>query len=490
MSSSELKVVVYSEPLAELTIVDARYAIRAHGLGELQCDLPRGLYTIRSRAGDKTQEKMVRVRDEPLTVDFRVPVPPPDRTRTHEVMEAACAQVVAAAPALTPNPTARVVLALRATNVKERALLPPQSAQGFQLLSRTSTNPIEFGTLPPAQTLSGHTVWAVGVREGWYELSVPGDAGSKVCLPLFVTPRFLPTIIVDVPERSTSTGEVRLDLDRLLVSYDTRSLENFRDENRMRAMELARRSLVLGRNMLTPALMKVFFDQKHKDPILGLFAAYLLLADPDGQKYFEEVVHNTGAILKYPQHPDLVIARALGRQKGWWKRDAEAGDDQPLVAPPLLRASWDGMLTLKDRSAEVVATDKLRAIASTLIRSSVWVLWRPSSTGSGKTEAVAPRSSKRKGSPDALLTDLVERLRTHPELASTFRKEVISENYEGGKLARAIARTALELTNESDFKIPRGYSKSLANALSVPVPLITEGIRAISDVLGARIKNK
>ena len=484
MSRSEFDVTVESaDPLAELTIVDARYKTLARGFGELVCKLPAGLYVARSRSGEKTEQKMVRVSDRAEVVRFDMRGELRSSAPVDESFDHARDVIINASPRVAQDANAWVVLALRHAIGTETtpAFLPVHSTAGFELLSRTSTTPIEFAGYPLTQTPSGHWAIALRVAEGWYELQIPGDEGSHIRLSLYAGAEFSPTVFVEL--RASRTEGLRPDLDRLLVSYDRQKAEMFRDDDRMRAIELARRSLVVGRNSLTPALMKILYKQKFADPMLGLFAAYLLLNDPKGEEHFEEVVRNTGEIFEYPQHPDLVIARALGRQKGWLKNESLLpGDREPLVAPPLLRASWDGMLELKDRSGEVVASDYWRGIAATLSRSNVWVLWRPSSTGTGRSEAASLRRPSE--SANALFTGLVASLRTNPELASKLR------SHEGGKLFRSIVRTALELTTESDVKIPRGYTKRFAHALSVPESLLADEIHAVGEVLGAKLKGK
>lgn len=502
MSASEFKVMVVADDrLAELTIVDSHYHTRARGVGRIECNLPRGLYVARARSGESTLQKKVRVTSENVFVEFSVvgnihSSAPLDS----DSFEQARMHSIGVAPAVTQNASSWMLLALRHTVGSQSTsdFQPVQNAGGFELCS-VNGNPIQtFGSLTLSPTPSGHWVSALQLESGWYTLAIPGDSGSRILLPLYVGARFSPSVFVELREQQE--GSPRPDLDRLLVSYDDRESGIFRNTDRMRAIELARRSLVLGRNILTPALMEILYHQKYQDPILGLFAAHLLLSDRTGDKgatAFAEVVENTGKILGYPQHPDLVIARALGRQCGWWKAPSMPGDAGPLVAPPLLRSSWDGMLQLKDRRQELVAMESpLRQIAGSLIRSNAWVLWRQTSAATTTSRSIAlagatstPRRSRSSGSADALLARLFDRLRTDPDLASIIRRELTSGAYEGNALSRTIAQAVLQLTQlESDRSVPRGYAKRLAESLSVPVPLIAEGISSIVEAIRQRTK--
>lgn len=492
MSPSKFRVTVQSaDPLAEVTIVDSRYSTRARGFGRVECRLPRGLYVARARSGDTTQQRKVRITDRDVVVDdftdrdeMRSSAPPADPS-----FDQARLSTINAAPVVTPNANAWMFLALRRTDETEQTtgLLPVQSAAAFELYSLNGALITSIDSQALIPTPSGHWVAALRLAAGWYALSIPGDTNSRIRISLYVGDRYSPSVFIEL--RARRSEPPRPDLDRLLVSYDELESAIFRNNDRMRAIELARRSLVLGRNLLTPALMRILYDQKFHDPMLGLLAAHLLLSDSKGDKPFEEVVINTGEILNYPQHPDLVIIRALGRQRGWWKRPPLPGDSDPLVAPPLLRASWDGMVRLKERSGEVVATESLRSVASSLVRSSIWVLWRTRPARATRSSSALRGRSNRKT--DALLNELVDRLRLDPNLASAFRQEIASERYEGDVLSRTIARAALRLTDDPDrTEVPRGYVKRLANVLSVPVPLVADEINTISEIIGERQRSR
>jgi len=492
MSPSKFNVNVRSaDRLAELSIVDSHYTTQALGVGQLACKLPRGLYVARARSGEKTQQQKVRVSDRDVTVEFSDRGDVRSSAPVDNSFEQSRLQIINNAPQVTPNANAWMVLALRQAVGSDPTLAfaPVNSASGFELFSLSGTPITSFASQALTPAPSGHWATALRVASGWYTLAIPGDLGSKVLLPLYTGDRFSPSVFIEL--RADRSEGPRPDLDRLLVSYDDREVEIFRYDDRMRATELARRSLVLGRNLLTPALMEIFFQRKYQDPMLGLFAAYLLLSDSNGKQYFSEVVENTGSILQYPQYPDLVIARALGRKLGWWTKPPLPGDSEPLVAPPLLRASWEGMVSLKQRREEVVASELLRSVASSLIRSNAWVLWRQKAVTSTVTRSARGLRRKSAGTGDALLSGLVERLRTDPDLAKNFRQEVASEAYEGGMLSRTIARTALHLTAESErIEIPHGYTKRLAEALSVPLPLVVDEIDTISEVLGQKLSAK
>ncbi len=519
MSVSEFLVrIECADKFAEVAVVDSRYKVRLRGIGTLQGLLPKGLYMARARSGDTTRQQPIRVVDTDVTVTFpefgslrsSAPLYPERGFETNFVSTGSASLV-------TPNANSSILLALRHVPIHGEEstttdFVQVQSALGFELCTVEGKPIHDFSSTPLSPTASGHWVAALQIASGWYSLAIPTDRETRVLLPIYIGQRFSPSVFIELLSRRS--GNPRMDLDRILVSYDDREADIFRDQDRMRAIELARRSLVRGRNMLTPALMQVLINQKFADPMLGLFIAHLMLASPDAdQAMFEEVVRNTGDIMQYPEHPDLVIVRAMGRMRGLWKQATLPGDKEPLVAPPLLRASWDGLLHLKERGSEVVAAGSLlRTVASSLLRSSVWVLWRamPATVlvsrisdseakiieGAQVTDDDIPkievlqtgRRRKPKINADRLLGGLIDYVRAHPNAAVQISKRLASEMHEGTTLERTIARAALQLTQTERVRaVPLGYADKLASTLGVPSPMFEEGI---SNVFNTIVKSK
>jgi hypothetical protein len=507
MSGSERKVVVESaDLLAEISIVDARYRVRQRGVGRLEVTLEPGLYIARVRSGEVTQQKSMRVDDGDVTIRFEEYGTLRSSAPTEAVVDpGARSRVLAAAPSIAAAAGSWVLLAIRHpleadADAASAVYADAPDAGGFALVRLDGETLQEFSSIPLSRTATGHWVAAIQVGSGWYGLALPGDGGRRVVLPLYVGRRFSPSVFVEL--RSTRSGSSpRPNFDQLLVSYDDREADIFQDRDRMRAMELARRSLVLGRNELTPALMEILVRQKFQDPILGLFAAHLLLLDPQGDAgAFREVVSNSGSILEYPQHPDLVIVRALGRQRGWWDAAPMAGDVAPLEGPPLLRASWEALLGMRGRAPELVASDSLlRRVASSLVRSNAWVLWReqgerstvaassPRAAPSGGASGPDPgsRSAYRRQSADTLLGGLIGRIRENPDLVPALKAKLAESSRPGTSLERAIAQAALRLTqSEDDRPVPKGYARQLAQSIGVPLALFKENVGNVLSAIG------
>jgi hypothetical protein len=90
-----------STPVTELAVVDADHRLVAHGLGELEVEVPPGIYRIESRCGPAIESRLVTVIDsdiEETGIELRLPSPAPvvgttTTTSAHE----GCAEEASAA---------------------------------------------------------------------------------------------------------------------------------------------------------------------------------------------------------------------------------------------------------------------------------------------------------------------------------------------------------------------------------------------------------
>jgi hypothetical protein len=332
---------------------------------------------------------------------------------------------------------------------------------------------------------------------------MPGNDGLNVLLPLYVSERTSPTIFVEsVAGQPSYLG---LDLDRLLVSYDEREAMGLESPLRLRAIELTRRSLESGCNELTPALMNALFAQKLQDPMLGLLMLQLLLIEPEpAPDRFREVMHTMTHFFGV-DHPDLVIARAKARQRGW-DMSAWKDDHVSLTRPPLLRVSWEQLLELDAFQMSIEQSELLRSVAASLVHAGVWVAWKSArqdyrelALSTRVSAATRVRAWPRSKSDtlalheriDKMLDDVVERARIDGVVRQRFHQALETPSSFGSVLDRTLVRTVLQLAEGPDPArsqartreqlSTKGLSTRLAHSLSVPLPLVDESIANLKD---------
>lgn len=539
MSASTFRLDVDTpDPLAVVEIAGADYAIRMKGGQSIAYDAAPGLYIVRAKFRDHVEERLVRIHDKNERVIFWPPA-------NSEVQGSADAEIGALSRQLARS---RAPWSIGSwTKIAIKGLKAPRSREldypGVRVsdffMCDLSGRPVQsFNTASLEQSLPESAspgvypgeVASIDLSPGWYALSMPGYGQTRVMLPLYVSSNFSPTIFVET--NAASSGEVWLDFDKLLVSYDPDE-HTANDLRELRAIEAARRSLELGRNTLAPSLMKVLLQGKMMNPMLGLLALQMLLLPDAGSRktkpsaafaeLFQQVLDNVSALLQAPDHPDLVLARAQARRLKW-PVNAAQGDDMPLSAPPLLRANWQFLNAMSSRRSEL--TDRsglLYDVGRSLLQAGIWVVWKPpvgersisyvtkAYSLSAPSESLLMRQSwqdyprldaifaddstrlgrprKKRKTPDEQLEVVVDLIRNSTALQAALREELSAVPPRGSVLDRTVARAALQLANfnaDVELSVPKGYVSQLARNLSVPRSLVSDSITKVEKALKTR----
>jgi hypothetical protein len=144
-----------------------------------------------------------------------------------------------------------------------------------------------------------------------------------------------------------------------------------------RLTEVARQALQQGHNILGRELMNDLLESKFGNPVLGLFAAHLLLLDGKPRlELLRIVVDNLGGILG-EDFPDVIALRCRLQQLD---PTAEiAGPLQgPMEFPPLLRASWEIVASLAVANETIFPAGSVSLqVADRLADNGIWMAWRP-----------------------------------------------------------------------------------------------------------------
>jgi hypothetical protein len=139
------------------------------------------------------------------------------------------------------------------------------------------------------------------------------------------------------------------------------------DDRRTRLGELACNALTQSRGVLAQPLIDELAEEKFNNPMLGLFAAHLLLKErPDDKQLFRTITDNLLRMLG-PDHPDL--------QALWWQRgdDSRLGDGR-LHFLPMLRASWSLAVDRSIKSLDVFSLGTFYDKLTRLVPSEPWLM--------------------------------------------------------------------------------------------------------------------
>lgn len=539
MPNSLSEIIVESdEPLSIVEIADGRYRLIQQAPRRVAKALPPGLYVTRVKYDDRVEERLVEHGANPTQVSFGL-----DRaewTTSRRQRESAVLTRQMSAVRSTGLRT-WITVSIKAPGLGELPdsggpQLPDWSSFTVYALDGRSMSLAPLAPPDEAANVDHDRILSHNLPVGWYTVRIPSRDGAAAFLPLYVSPRFSPTILLEIG--GVRDSEAWFDFDRLVVSYDEMEGDAYQDSLRQAALRAARRSLELGRNGLTDELMDVLYKQKFRDPMLGLLALQMLLLNAksglaDGAKpveQFNTVMDNIAGAFDLPQHPDLVLARAQAKRLKWPVRWMK-GDDEPLVAPPLLRANWNALVTMSARRNELVGPNRpLRLVSEGLLQTGIWVMWKPparttvqkgatyykeggfgeqapalkseDTTNVQSTELFAyraappreyasvalPRAPRPSRAIDAQLEVVVDQVRATQRLRDALQERLQSDPPTSTVLERAVSRAVLQLADvqtTSERNVPAGFARRLANNLAVPFSLVGETVGRMRTELRA-----
>jgi hypothetical protein len=382
---------------AEITVLNGRHETVGSSVGSQGFVLTQGLYKVRVRAGAAFSEHLVALdRDREVLFgmdDFELPTPVPlvATARTHEYHRTAAVEASRSAPVSLGKGATLLIFSRDWTPLGSSAGLPLDGLTLHDCRGDQIFTPGEA-----ADTRGDCDVSAackLEVDPGFYRLrlTLPDGTGSERALmavagwqvQLFMLMR-------------TYGDSRRVDLGGGAVVM---SRTGFHPSGRgERVSVLARYALTQGRP-ISGAVYDELLALKFEDPMLGLFAAHLLLRDqPERTDLRAEVLDNLRRVLG-EDHPDVNALRL---------RETPAPVDKgvpPFHWPPMLRAGWDLITVESVRSETTVREESPAARVASLVRPTTpWLTWE---TGASEQEALT-RARERK---TAILEGFVRGLR-------------------------------------------------------------------------------
>jgi len=365
--------------IAEIAVYDGNLNVVAKGANRLTEKLPGGLYRVRIRVGSSTDERLVALdRDQSVSfgpVSFLSPIPLKDTEKTHEYHMAAAVRTATHFARDPLGAGASIMVFAREWSV-EQNMSGGNPAEGMALLDANENLLAEIGNEAAVQRdRDACAGWRADVKPGGYFIRLElGDADKTVLLrPIFVSPGHQLQVFCLVGDHVVEeqaegqTGESatktrrtirRADLANAAIAI-SRNGSFDPDDRRTRLSELGCNALAQSRTIMTDTLIDELMQVKFENPMLGLFAAHLLLKDRSDKELFRIVTTNLLTLLG-PDHPDLLAL--------WWQRgDHRRIGDGRLHVLPMLRASWNLAVDRSTQAHDIFSLgtfhDKLPRIA-------------------------------------------------------------------------------------------------------------------------------
>lgn len=388
MSDSKMTVTVeVFDRAASLEILDGEFQVVARGFGRLEAELAPGLYKARASVGAAVQERIFAVEEGappmPVTLDpvrFASPVPLNDTSTSHEYHQAAVAAALNEPP-LVLGSGAGLLLSLRDPSDAPSTQTPAslfeyaRSFEGFRLYDRAGSLLIDYDQAARRDPTYRYAVLNAELEPGSYVLYWAREGQPVVARPVFIAPGWVTQLFVLIE----TVGEGALPRPNLAdssVQMAPLGCPDYPSERFFRLAEIARQSLLQGRNIVEHEVMNMLLGDKFGNPLLGLLAAHLLLLDAEPRlSLLHIVLGNLNAMLG-PDLPDIVALRL--RMQQLEHPDQAPPSDQKVFSPPLLRASWDILAQQAALDEEFFPEESLcRQISDRVVDNGVWLAWRP-----------------------------------------------------------------------------------------------------------------
>lgn len=394
MSTSERPVVVQTDnPQAELLLIDSDFRVVARGASPLRTSIPIGLYAAKAKVGDEESELLFRLAEgaEEMSVTvaaphFESPIPLAKTSTTHEYHTAAAQRFLTPSNAtLNLGGDSEIMICIRdpwrynfrVDGDAERDAYQ-RSFSGFRLLDTERSVVLDLDRSAEHNVADGYAAVTVGLPAGAYLLAYErGAQAFRLSLPAVSGWTLQCYINLVADGRGAALVPDLLDAAMLYGRMD----EGF-DPGRedLVATETIRKGMLDGRTHVdTPGMRKMLGDEL-RSPMLGLYAAHLLLAgDPPDYELIRALLGKLQDLLGQ-SHPDVIAlaCELLRRQSEAANptRPADlAGELRLLNGPPILAKSWDLLLAAAATPSAASERHPVFRVANHSIGRGIYLNW-------------------------------------------------------------------------------------------------------------------
>jgi uncharacterized membrane protein YgcG len=376
-------------PGVAFTVQDSRFVVLGAGVGELDLQVPAGIYEVREQYGGESEAYLVTAT--------------PERPVVRSTQRA----IPTVAPALEGSTTSHEYQFRAAAEASQRLRDESGPQAGLVLMCRTPRDGIPGPAGPPPMSLHSlageplpelagqwdvhydYALTRARLEPGVYLLrtSRPNEEAFEQAL---VVCRHWQTLLFcpngwngPEPERAS------VHMCQLYESWEYGGRLHL-------VLEAALAGLAEGRLDISQSDIDMLLYGKFTDPMLGIIGAHaLLLGRHPRSNLYDLVIRNLEALI--PEHPDVV---ALGMRV----HGVLDPGGRTLDVPPMLGPSYQRLLLPADlqRSSVIPARSPLERAAGSLLERGVWFTWHAGAlAGSPDEQATADRQPAQYGEEEA-----------------------------------------------------------------------------------------
>jgi hypothetical protein len=360
----------------EVVLINHELRRVASGVGKLEGEFEPGFYKLKLVAGGQSEEKLVELEAGKGTIHIKAPpvrfesaVPLADSDAPAGQVDAAVEQ----SRQVHFRFRAGGKLFLFARDVKGREETEPW--RGVSVSTPAGRHLFDLETHGFRSAASACGAVNASLEPGLYVLSVDTRVWGVQQMSVAVSPGWQTQVFLAARtlERSAPGGDTersarRADLFTASISmvHENRGFEPERSAARL--VEIARRSLERGRNIVQAGEFRKMLRGKFEDPMLGLLAGHLLLLSEEPDLALLGLIVKNLRRLKLAEHPDL---RALELAL------APPADELDFPLPPMLRASWHRIIAASAAATDLIPEGSLAfRVAPRVIGNAAWLVWR------------------------------------------------------------------------------------------------------------------
>lgn len=433
-----------ADPGTEIFLIDSFLQCIKWGVGELRERVAPGIYKARFMSGSQIKDVMLdatvpgsTVRHSEQGLVFESPAPLVNSAKTHEYYMGPASQFSTQTMRQHGNGSS-FFLFVRAEDENAPFMDP-----GLASLHDLHGNQILHLGEGVVDQQWGFACVNVELDPGTYRLRVNGLSAGTYEMFVTLSPGWQTQIFQEIEQFETTQGPVRSPSLRNATVIMARMGAGF-DPSRpdLRLTEQARAGLVNGRRILDESMIQQLFNLERENPLLGIYAAHLLLPDRTPGRRPPRILVKVLDYLDHliPGHPDVQALR-IGISSKQRIQDVE------LHTPPMIRTGWDLVIAASRTRSEIVPCGSIAdQVAPNLVDARPWLIFKVH-------EQI---SASKPSTKEEALNGIHELIALGPERVMTFIKE--QEHMKGistvqSSLLRTIAsRNSFMRSGETSLK--------------------------------------
>lgn len=368
-----------SDETAESFIIDSQYHRIDSRVGDrITFQLPPGLYSVKVRVGSSFQEKPVTLlEDQSINFEpFQFSSSAPLENTLHT-----SSQQMENVDKYTKKEVADVSIGTGSRIFVYEDIYDDRNKNNDPFIGVTLRNDKDkilidfekpaFGNY--SRDRESRAACDVEISPGSYSLCVEAANGEIFRQTIIASPGWQTQIFLTQRNYGVKETDARADLlngsifmARIGDGFNAKNASNGPDPQDLRLTELVRQALVNRRNVLSKDVLEKLFSGKIENPMLGIYAAHILLLNRDF--IFSEIktiVGNLRNLLREP-HPDVEsLALKMGMPT-----------DYVFRSFPMLYRSWELVVEASVQRPEIVALNSLASkYAGQFWNCDLWLIW-------------------------------------------------------------------------------------------------------------------